>query len=254
MVVGWIAGRIPGDWGIVVVACYTIVGIRIALGRVPWLRKVDCGLRVPWRRGNAKLNEMLARMYQKIDMPDTDMLRLTLFAPDTRRKALVQLARYAWNTDTAVSPTEIRMGTCAVGHAYNRDDVWYVEDVDGHGGFDESLRLCGLTPDEVEVQTRHDRRAFVAIPIHATNSKGKRAVLAVLAADTKTAKRFHTQAFPSAVLRFAPEIRLLLGASTEAADGLDVATPLPGSFPALLTTNSSASGMGEVDDCAPTEK
>ena len=74
------------------------------------------------------------------------------------------------------------MGTCAVGHAYNRGEVWYLPDVDERGGFDAALQWCGLTPGEIDSQIT--RRCFYAAPLFAKDkNSGQPEVVAILAID-----------------------------------------------------------------------
>ncbi|MFA4955287.1 MAG: hypothetical protein WC641_08345 [Patescibacteria group bacterium] len=108
--------------------------IRLGLG-------VDFNIFPPFhgRPGKRGLSILLAQIYGNLAPEPEDRLRLTLFVPDSNRKCLVQIARYCWNHDDTTSGTEIRMGTCAVGHAYNRGEFWFLPDVDTLGGFEKGV-------------------------------------------------------------------------------------------------------------------
>jgi hypothetical protein len=139
----------------------------------------------PGRNGDRALTELLAEIVGKIGHSFLgDSLRVTLFVPDLRKKELVQVARKQTNGRDSVSATRIRMGVCTVGHAYARAENTYVPDVEIHGGFRESLRLCGMTDDEIQIQTGQQQQSFAAVPVFSTDSNGYQIVLAVVAVDS----------------------------------------------------------------------
>ena len=149
----------------------------------------------PNRPGESRITGILKAIYREIDPNEMCELRLTLFVPDRRSETLAQFARYGWGDETCVSGTRIRMGTCAVGHAYNRRHLWHIPNVTKMAEYVASrnneavptnalhyyFKWCGLTHREA---TNHRERAgFAAIPIECQHN-GRLLCLAVIAADT----------------------------------------------------------------------
>lgn len=252
--VGWFVGE--HDWGkrhaLQITIIYTIGFLAFYNRDLPskLRRKADHGIRVPQpgKPGKEALNRALSAIAGRLALRPQDELRLTLFVPDTQNKVLVQAARITWDDRTEVSGTQIRMGTCAVGHAFNRGEPWHVPNVDDHGGFEAALRWCGLTRDEVTQQTLR-RRSFAAIPIFTVDGHGQTVPLGVVAADTATAKALRVD-LHHIIVKFEAQLRSgLLGTKAPVQMAETAAGPLPdsGKAPTLRLTEH----MGSTSDPRP---
>lgn len=190
--IGWITqvADVGKQHGAAIVSSYTVAVFVVILARavirvrVP---SVDFGLRPPRpsRSGPPSLTAHLGRLWGLVHADPTQEVRVTLFVPDSRNVELVQFARYRWDGDTSVSATRIRIGTCAVGHAFNRQQMWSVPNVETFGGFERALVSCGLTPDEAKAQTLNNRGCFAAAPLFG-QTDGQRQAVAVVALDART--------------------------------------------------------------------
>lgn len=145
--------------------------------------------------GSAKITSVLSELYEDlkpVEGKEGHRLRITLHAPDSMAKTLVQIGRWRWDGEVCVSDTEIRIGTCSVGHAYSQARQWYVPQVlwqsprpgSNSSDFSNSLRWCGLTEKEIEAQHLDDRSSFAAAPVICTDEHGNDEVIAVVSADT----------------------------------------------------------------------
>lgn len=150
------------------------------------VRRIDFGICPPrpgWR-GRESLRLILKRISVNAGFKPETAWRLTIFVPDSQTDTLVQVARLHENLTEKVSQTAIRMGTCTVGHVYNRMEPWYIPNVDECGGFREVLKWCGMTDSEIGVQGLSDRKCFAAYPVLTTDqATSKVQVLAVVAVD-----------------------------------------------------------------------
>lgn len=208
--------------GMAIMLSYTAPLVLVALAHFTRRllgNRIDFKIRPPrlGKPGAPNLTHLLAAMHGKLGLQETDQLRLTLFVPDTQNMRLVQIARYRWDCNSAVSKTTIRMGTCAVGHAYVSGSLWYVADVDREGGFDRALLTCGLTKEEVREQ-QLQRRSFAAIPLFTTNHAGEQIVFAVLALDTATPSALPPE-WQRIVLTEEPRLRQLVLGDAHALSG-----------------------------------
>jgi len=146
------------------------------------------GLRIP-RPGTGGMypgvEQSLARLAGALRLRASTRFRVTVFVLHAKGD-LVQVARYEHDGSTIVSRTRIRVGTCAVGHAFNRGETWYLPDVNLGGGFEKVLRWCGLSPEEIAEQNLKTQRCFWATPLFASHPQRGEEVVAVLAIDTET--------------------------------------------------------------------
>jgi hypothetical protein len=205
--VGWFATE--REWGrqhdLSIMLAYTLPFTLFGLFRVlaalvpPAVGEETLLLRRPRAEatGFEDLTELLKSIYQSLSRVESHRLRITLFFPDVRQMRLVQIARYCWDEDRTISSSVVRFGTGAVGHAYNRREIWYMPSVTAFAGllaearhepaprdsFKYVLTWCGMVPSEAS--TQQSREAFVAVPVICTGSKSGDRCIAVVAVDAE---------------------------------------------------------------------
>lgn len=210
---GWLVTLVGPQYAAVVMTIFTLPFLFRGTGKIARLirgSQIDFGILPPAANTtrNREMTTILKRLHTSIGLPVSDELRVTTFVPDSKNERLVQVARYCWNGIDVVSDTRIRIGVCAVGHAYNLGEFWHVRDVALDGGFLLSLMRCGLTREEVTSQ-HLERRSFAAAPIFFTDSNHKMRVLCVVAIDSGTPDVLPDD-FPLKLQPFENEIRRAL--------------------------------------------